>query len=54
MTRQAAGAAPLLRHAVMPSLLSVVQNVNGPEYWKVRVKAMECAGLKSASSLALS
>ncbi|KAL7277457.1 hypothetical protein ACG7TL_008378 [Trametes sanguinea] len=31
--------------AIMPLLLSVMQNANGPEYRKLRVKAMECAGL---------
>lgn len=29
----------------MPLLLSVLQNANTPEYRKLRVKAMECAGL---------
>ena len=29
----------------MPLLLNVMQNANGPEYRKLRVKAMECAGL---------
>ena len=31
--------------AIMPLLLNVMQNANGPEYRKLRVKAMECAGL---------
>ncbi|RPD72308.1 ARM repeat-containing protein [Lentinus tigrinus ALCF2SS1-7] len=35
-----------LRYAsIMPLLLNVMQNANGPEYRKLRVKAMECAGL---------
>lgn len=29
----------------MPLLLSVLENANSPEYRKLRVKAMECAGL---------
>lgn len=29
----------------MPLLLNVLQNANGPEYGKLRMKAMECAGL---------
>ncbi len=29
----------------MPLLLNVLQNANTPEYKKLRVKAMECAGL---------
>ncbi|CAL1712081.1 unnamed protein product [Somion occarium] len=31
--------------AIMPLLLNVLQNANTPEYRKLRVKAMECAGL---------
>ncbi|KDQ51416.1 hypothetical protein JAAARDRAFT_185002 [Jaapia argillacea MUCL 33604] len=31
--------------SIMPLLLSVLQNANGAEYRKLRVKAMECAGL---------
>ncbi|EMD36115.1 hypothetical protein CERSUDRAFT_156882 [Gelatoporia subvermispora B] len=31
--------------AIMPLLLNVLQNANSPEYRKLRVKAMECAGL---------
>ncbi|KAL1940497.1 hypothetical protein VTO73DRAFT_9069 [Trametes versicolor] len=31
--------------SIMPLLLNVMQNANGPEYRKLRVKAMECAGL---------
>jgi len=31
--------------SIMPLLLNVLQNANGPEYRKLRVKAMECAGL---------
>ena len=31
--------------AIMPLLLSVLQNANGSEYHKLRLKAMECAGL---------
>jgi hypothetical protein len=36
----------LLQHysTVMP-LLNILRNVNGPGYRKLRVKAMECAGL---------
>ncbi|KAF8956378.1 armadillo-type protein [Flammula alnicola] len=30
---------------IMPLLLSVLRNADGPDYWKLRVKAMECAGL---------
>ena len=37
----------------MPLLLNVMQNANGPEYRKLRVKAMECAGLIGAFSRAL-
>ncbi|KAF8957612.1 hypothetical protein BDZ97DRAFT_1762868 [Flammula alnicola] len=33
------------RQAIMPLLLSVLRNADGPDYWKLRVKAMECAGL---------
>jgi len=29
----------------MPLLLSVLQNADGVDYQKLRVKAMECAGL---------
>jgi len=29
----------------MPLLLNVLRNAEGPEYRKLRVKAMECAGL---------
>lgn len=29
----------------MPPLLNVLRNADGPEYKKLRVKAMECAGL---------
>ena len=29
----------------MPLLLNVLRNADGPEYKKLRVKAMECAGL---------
>lgn len=29
----------------MPLLLNVLENANGPEYGKLRLKAMECAGL---------
>ena len=32
-------------HAIMPLLLNVLENANGPEYGKLRLKAMECAGL---------
>ncbi|KAI0821251.1 ARM repeat-containing protein [Irpex lacteus] len=31
--------------SIMPLLLNVLQNANGPEYGKLRMKAMECAGL---------
>ena len=31
--------------AIMPLLLSVLQNAQGSEYHKLRLKAMECAGL---------
>ena len=30
---------------IMPLLLSVLQNAKGSEYHKLRLKAMECAGL---------
>ena len=33
----------------MPLLLNVMQNANGPEYRKLRVKSMECAGLIGSS-----
>ena len=33
----------------MPLLLSVLQNANGSEYHKLRLKAMECAGLVGES-----
>ena len=36
--------------AIMPLLLNVMQNANGPEYRKLRVKAMECAGLIGTSN----
>lgn len=29
----------------MPLLLDILRNADGPEYHKLRVKAMECAGL---------
>jgi hypothetical protein len=29
----------------MPLLLNVLRNADGPDYQKLRVKAMECAGL---------
>lgn len=29
----------------MPLLLDILRNADGPEYAKLRVKAMECAGL---------
>jgi hypothetical protein len=32
----------------MPLLLNVLRNVDGPDYRKLRVKAMECAGLIGA------
>ena len=37
----------LLQHypTIMPLLLNVLRNANGPGYRKLRVKAMECAGL---------
>lgn len=35
----------------MPLLLSVLQNANGSEYHKLRLKAMECAGLIGRSYL---
>ncbi|EIW80155.1 ARM repeat-containing protein [Coniophora puteana RWD-64-598 SS2] len=31
--------------SIMPLLLNVLRNANSPEYHKIRVKAMECAGL---------
>ncbi|CCM06072.1 uncharacterized protein FIBRA_08319 [Fibroporia radiculosa] len=31
--------------SIMPLLLNVLRNANGPEYRQLRVKAMECAGL---------
>ncbi|KAL0577237.1 importin subunit beta-3 [Marasmius crinis-equi] len=31
--------------AIMPMLLNVLRNADGPDYKKMRVKAMECAGL---------
>ncbi|KAJ8507252.1 hypothetical protein ONZ45_g10362 [Pleurotus djamor] len=31
--------------SIMPLLLNILQNANGPEYAKLRSKAMECAGL---------
>jgi hypothetical protein len=43
---------PLLQHypTIMPLLLNVLRNANGPGYRKLRVKAMECAGLIGALS----
>ena len=35
----------------MPSLLNVLRNANGADYRKLRVKAMECAGLIGTSLL---
>ncbi|KAJ3715385.1 armadillo-type protein [Lentinula raphanica] len=32
-------------HSIMPLLLNVLRNANGAEYRKMRLKAMECAGL---------
>ena len=32
-------------HDIMPLLLNVLENANGPDYGKLRLKAMECAGL---------
>jgi len=32
----------------MPLLLNVLRNADGPDYRKLRVKAMECAGLIGA------
>ena len=29
----------------MPLLLDILRNADGSEYYKLRVKAMECAGL---------
>lgn len=40
--------------AIMPLLLSVLQNANGSEYHKLRLKAMECAGLIGGFCLFLS
>jgi hypothetical protein len=37
----------------MPLLLNVLRNANGPDYRKLRVKAMECAGLIGSSSVAI-
>jgi hypothetical protein len=37
----------------MPLLLNVLPNANGPDYRKLRVKAMECAGLIGSSSVAI-
>ena len=37
----------------MPLLLSVLQNANGSEYHKLRLKAMECAGLVGEFSLVI-
>lgn len=34
---------------IMPLLLSVLQNAKGSEYHKLRLKAMECAGLVGKS-----
>ncbi|KAH9833385.1 ARM repeat-containing protein [Rhodofomes roseus] len=31
--------------SIMPLLLNILQNANGPDYRKLRAKAMECAGL---------
>ena len=38
---------PIDQHypVIMPLLLSVLQNAKGSEYHKLRLKAMECAGL---------
>ena len=38
----------------MPLLLNILQNANGPEYRKLRAKAMECAGLIGKSYSVLS
>jgi len=38
----------------MPLLLSVLQNAQGSEYHKLRLKAMECAGLVGELCFALS
>ena len=35
----------------MPLLLNVLRNADGPDYRKLRVKAMECAGLIGGSPL---
>ncbi|KAJ3747159.1 armadillo-type protein [Lentinula detonsa] len=32
-------------HSIMPLLINVLRNANGAEYRKMRLKAMECAGL---------
>jgi hypothetical protein len=40
--------------AIMPLLLSVLQNAKGSEYHKLRLKAMECAGLVGGFCLILS
>jgi hypothetical protein len=37
----------------MPLLLNVLRNANGADYRKLRVKAMECAGLIGAVSLVI-
>jgi importin-5 len=34
---------------IMPLLLNVLRNANGPDYGKLRVRTMECAGLIGAS-----
>jgi importin-5 len=34
--------------SIMPLLLNVLRNADGPGYRKLRVKAMECAGLIGA------
>ena len=38
----------------MPLLLNVLRNANGADYRKLRVKAMECAGLIGSSSVTIS
>jgi len=38
----------------MPLLLNVLRNANGADYRKLRVKAVECAGLIGKFSLPLS
>lgn len=40
--------------SIMPLLLNVLQNANSVEYKKLRVKAMECAGLIGQSTLVFS